>query len=60
MSLGGQGVSSAIRTTGSGFLSGADVSFENGAGPAPDVRVTNPDESSAVLAGFTVTRRRDS
>lgn len=55
MSLGGQGVSSAIRTTGSGFLSGADVSFENGAGPAPDVRVTNPDESSAVLAGFTVT-----
>jgi hypothetical protein len=70
---------------GSGFLAGAQVSFENGKGPAPeasviavdcstitatvtaksggppknrewDVRVTNPDGSSAVLVGgFTVT-----
>lgn len=75
-----------VTITGSGFVDGAAVTFENGAGPAPeasnivisdgtsitaavtaksagppkdrtwDVRVTNPDGSSAVLeGGFTVT-----
>jgi hypothetical protein len=80
------GTTVAVTITGSGFLAGADVALENGAGPAPavsgvvvgdgsritatvtaksggppkdrvwDVRVTNPDGSSAVLkGGFTVT-----
>jgi hypothetical protein len=75
-----------VTITGSSFLAGASVTFENGTGPAPDVsnivivddttlkatfaaksggpprdrvwdvRVTNPDGSTAVLAaGFTVT-----
>jgi PKD repeat protein len=80
------GTSITVTIGGSGFVSGAKVTFENGAGPAPsakvsalsansigatvtvksggpsgsriwDVRVTNPDGSSGVLAsGFTVTR----
>jgi hypothetical protein len=76
-----------VAITGSSYVAGADVTFENGNGPTPvaanidvapdgnsltasinakkggpprnrvwDVRVTNPDGSSAVLtAGFTVT-----
>jgi hypothetical protein len=68
-----------VTITGSGFAAGADVTFENGRGPAPradvttvvgntieatvtthknakpgivwDVRVTNPDGSTGVLAG---------
>ena len=73
-----------VEISGSGFAAGADVTFENGRGPAPradvthvldgiieatvtthknakpdidwDVRVTNPDGSTGVLAGgFTVT-----
>ncbi len=81
------GTSINATITGTGFLSGAKVTFENGAGPVPsassvqvvnatsitatvkvknggpsgirtwDVRVTNPNGSSAVLArSFTVTR----
>jgi hypothetical protein len=80
------GTSVSVTISGSGFASGATVSFENGSGPSPtasgvvvvngqtitatftarsggprrtrvwDVRVTNPDGTSAVLAGgFTVT-----
>jgi hypothetical protein len=72
-----------VVVTGTGFVSGAKVTFENGNGPAPsmtvtsvsstqiqgsvtaksvprnrvwDVRVTNPNGSTAVLAGgFTIT-----
>ncbi len=80
------GTTMNVTIIGSGFVDGADVTFENGAGPTPtasnvvivdvntiaasvtakpggppqnrvwDVRVTNPDGSSAVLVdGFTVT-----
>jgi len=78
------GYTVSVTISGSGFTDGASVTFENGAGPAPeasnifvdaneitasvtaksggpprnrawDVRVTNPDGSSAVLlGGFTV------
>jgi len=80
------GATKFVTIAGTGFVSGATVSFENGVGPAPiavtvevasntkitasvtakdggppkirvwDVRVTNPDGSSAALEdGFTVT-----
>jgi len=80
------GATIEVTITGTGFVNGADVTLENGIGPAPtvsdvvvvdadtitatvyakdggppkdrvwDVRVTNPDGSSAVLLqGFTVT-----
>ncbi|MFC1765076.1 PKD domain-containing protein [Planctomycetota bacterium] len=77
--------SNLVTISGSGFVEGASVTFENGAGPTPqasnvqvssnaitltitvksgprdrvwDVRVTNPDGSSAVVVdGLTVARR---